>query len=170
MRLSEITTEVYGYTITVFMILASCHYVLSETHNSIPTMHWRWTIKFALVFTHELTNSPKWLYHEISNFSFCVILMKLLHTITFLPLESNFNFSWDFTPSISNMSLKYYPNLLVQQTTLVSQVLHSVSLLCQDQELWTEAKATLISLIKRCLSTLLNKWLIVIQRETTQTL
>ena len=92
MRLSEISTEDYGYTISVFVILASCQYVLSETYNSIPTMHWRWTIKFALVFTHELTNSPKWLYHEICNFSFCVILMKLLNTITFLPLESSFNF------------------------------------------------------------------------------
>ena len=152
------------------MILAWCHYVLSETHNSVPIMHWRWTIKFALVFTNELTKSPMGLYLEISKFSFCVILTKLLNPITFLPLESSFIFFEISPKSILHMPLKFSSHLLVQQTTLVSQVLQSISVLCQAQEFYTEAKATQISLIKRSLSTLLNKRLIVIQRETKKSL
>ena len=67
MRLSEITTEVYGYTTSVFMILVSCHYELSETQHSTPNLNWRWSINL-------LKFSPKnWrvYFHEISNFILC---------------------------------------------------------------------------------------------------
>ena len=88
MRLSEITTEVYGYTTTVFMISVSCNYELSETQNSTPNLNWRWTINLLKFSPTNWRMYPT----EISNFYFCVIPMKLLHTITFLPLGSSFNF------------------------------------------------------------------------------
>ena len=96
MRLSDITTEVYGCTISVFMILASCHYVLSETQNSIPIMHWQWTINLLKLSLMNWRTYPCG-YNMKSLFFFWVIPMKLLTPITFLPLGSSFNFFWDFT-------------------------------------------------------------------------
>ena len=94
--------------------------------------------------------------------------MKLLHTITFLPMGSSYNFYLRFYTYPSH--LKINSNLLVQQTTPVSQVLCSHSFLYQELHWWIKAKPPLISLIKRSLSTFINKCLIVIQRDSTLTL
>ena len=144
------------------MILVSCHYELSETQNSTPK-NWRWQIN---LIKFSPMNWRMYL-HEISIFFFS-IPMKLLHTITFLPMGSSYNFYLRFYTYPSH--LKINSNLLVQQTTPVSQVLCSLSFLYQELNCWIKAKPPLISLIKRSLSTFINECLIVIQRDSTLTL
>ena len=107
MRLSEITTEVYGCTISVFMILASCHYVLSETQNSIPNTNWWWTINLLKL---SLMNWRT--YNMKSLIFFWVIPMKLLTPITFLPLGSSFKFLLRFYIYIFPSQIKLSPTYL----------------------------------------------------------
>ena len=163
MRLSEITTEVYGCTISVFMILASCHYVLSETQNSIPIMHWRWTINLLKL---SLMNWRR--YHMKSLIFFWVIPMKLLTPITFLPLGSSFNFCWDFINFLAKLKLSptYLFNRLHRSHKYFVHFLSYFKIRIAE----SKRKPPLFSLIKRSLSTFINKCLIVIQRESTLTL
>ena len=166
MRLSATTTEVYGYTTSMLMILVSCHYVLSETHNSIPIMHWRWTIKcssFHLWINETTFVEVPWNLREI--------LMKMSITTNFIPIRSSFY----FFIGISNYLLSTSRWICSQPTCLIGRISLTSTLfyfgLMSITKTWIEAKATINSLMyKRFLSMLLNKYLIVIQQESTQAL
>ena len=108
MRLSDITTEVYGCTKSVFMII----------HSLSPQIEWNPKsntylridgdqFKCSSLFTKELTNNHlHCLYPEIS-FSFCAILMKCSSPKTFLPNRSSFLFFLRFL--YLSKSLKIIP-------------------------------------------------------------
>ena len=146
------------------MILVSCHYELSETQNSTP-MNWRWPIN---LIKFSPMNWRMYL-HEISiSFLFAWFQWNCYTPWHFFPRDPVLYFYLRF--HINPSHYKINSNLLVQQTTLVSQVLCSRSFLYQELHCWIKAKPPLISLIKRSLSTFINKCLIVIQRESTLTL
>ena len=163
MRLSEITTEVYGYTTSVFMILVSCHYELSETQNSTPNLNWRWPINL-------LKFSPMnwWMYlHEISNFILCDSdeIVKN-HNISSLGIQFLIFFEILSFPSY----LKLIPTYLFNRLHWSHKYFDPFLSYFKIRIVASKRKPPLLSLIKRSLSTFTNKCLIVIQRESTLTL
>ena len=164
MRLSEITTEVYGYTTSVFMILVSCHYELSETQNSTPNLNWRWTINL-------LKLSPKnWrMYlHEIANFILCDSYEIVKHhNISSLGIQFLIFF---LRFSIFQANLKLIPTYLFNRLHRSHKYFDHFLSYFKIRIVASKRKPPWSSLIKRSLSTFINKCLIVIQRESTLTL